>query len=85
MEIVFSIHVLDDLDFWKLHHETKISERIRALVKDIQDEPFRGIGKPEPLKYDYAGLWSKRINQKQRIFYEVKEGTFVIHALREHY
>ncbi len=85
MEIIFSDHALDDLGYWKQTQNNKILQRIRVLIEDIEASPFRGIGKPEPLKHNYAGMWSRRINKTHRIIYEVSSRQIIIHALREHY
>jgi toxin YoeB len=85
MEVIFSPHALEDLDYWKQNHDKKVLQRIRLLIENIQQDPFRGIGKPEPLKHDFAGLWSRRINHTHRIIYEVTSRTIIIHALKEHY
>ena len=61
--------------------------RITALLKDIVEHPYTGIGKPEPLKYDLAGKWSRRINSEHRIIYSVNEDivTVYVFAMRYHY
>ena len=55
------------------------------VIKDIQRNPFDGIGKPEPLKFDFSGLWSRRINQEHRLIYEVKDQEIIIVQCRYHY
>ena len=59
--------------------------RILKLVIDIQRDPFDGIGKPEPLKYDFGGCWSRRIDQEHRLIYQVTETKIRILACRYHY
>ena len=54
-------------------------------IKDIQRNPFDGIGKPEPLKFDFSGLWSRRINQEHRLVYEVRDDEIIIIQCRYHY
>lgn len=63
----------------------KIVERIKQLIEAIQDSPFQGIGKPEPLKYNYSGMWSRRINREHRIIYKIEAGDIIIQSLKEHY
>lgn len=63
----------------------KILKRINELIKDIQRSPFKGIGKPEPLKFDMLGLWSRRINQEHRLVYQAKDDYIVIVQCRYHY
>ena len=60
-------------------------KRINGIIKDIQRNSFEGIGKPEPLKNNLSGLWSKRIDDTNRIVYYEKEGIIYIVACRGHY
>jgi toxin YoeB len=62
-------------------------ERISALLKDIMEHPYTGIGKPEPFKYDLAGKWSRRINAEHRLIYSVNENiiTVYVFSMRYHY
>lgn len=60
-------------------------KRINALIKDTRRNPFEGIGKPEPLKHDLAGLWSRRINGADRLTYKVLDDIIVILACKGHY
>ena len=59
--------------------------KINDLIKDIQRTPFEGIGKPEPLKFDLAGYWSRRIDQEHRLVYQIVENEIIIIACRYHY
>lgn len=63
----------------------KIHTRIAELVKDIQRTPFSGIGKPEPLKHKYKGMWSRRITDEHRLIYEIRDEEIVIVQCRLHY
>lgn len=85
MEIIFSPNALTDLEYWKQKRNEKILKRIKQLVQAIQEDPFRGIGKPEPLKHNLSGKWSRRINDEHRIIYKIESGTIIIVALKEHY
>lgn len=60
-------------------------KRIALIVKNIQQTPFEGIGKPEPLKHDLAGCWSRRINDKDRLVYQVTDEEILIVSCRYHY
>ena len=60
-------------------------KRINDLLKDISRNPFDGIGKPEPLKYKYAGFWSRRIDEEHRLIYHVKDDEILIAKCRFHY
>lgn len=85
MEIIFSPIAKEDLEYWKQIHNDKTIQRIKQLIIAIQNDPFRGIGKPEPLKYKYSGFWSRRINQEHRIIYKVEANCVIIQSLKEHY
>lgn len=60
--IKLTSEALLDLEFWKKSGNTIILKRIRQLLQSIQNDPYNGIGKPEPLKHNLAGHWSRRIN-----------------------
>ncbi len=62
----------------------KIINRINYLIKEIQRQPFEGIGKPEPLKYHLSEYWSRRINNEHRIIYKVDDALNIV-QLRHHY
>lgn len=64
-----------------------ILNKITALLKDISEHPYTGIGKPEPLKYELAGKWSRRINSEHRVIYSVHEDTIEVYifSMRYHY
>jgi toxin YoeB len=65
--------------------DKKLAVKINSLIKDITRAPFDGIGKPEPLKYDSSGLWSRRIDLEHRLVYQVTEDKLIIHQCRYHY
>ena len=73
-----------DYLYWQ-QYDKKILKRINQLIKDIQKSPFEGVGKPEPLKLDMSGLWSRRINQEHRLIYQVQDEYIVIVQCRYHY
>ncbi len=85
MEIVFTQKAIKDLDYWKKSGDTQKLKKIRALIEAISITPFIGIGKPEALKYDYSGLWSRRIDLEHRLIYKVEESVVQIISLRTHY
>ena len=84
MKLIFSDHAWEDYLYWQ-KTDKKILNRINILIKDIQRNPFEGIGKPEPLKYDLSGLWSRRIDREHRLVYSVEEEDLLIYSCRFHY
>ena len=87
MEIVLLPHAQADREYWKRTGNKAIMKRISALLADIQAHPFSGIGKPEPLKHDLKGLWSRRITQEHRLVYSVSDGMIYVYvfSMRDHY
>ncbi|MDX9791340.1 MAG: Txe/YoeB family addiction module toxin [Candidatus Kapabacteria bacterium] len=89
MEIVFAPKAKKDLDFWVKSGNKNILKKITQLVEDIQLHPFEGIGKPEPLKYNFSGRWSRRIDKEHRLIYKVTEENTIeilnILSLKGHY
>ena len=63
----------------------KLLKKINTLIKDIQRNPFAGIGKPEPLKANLSGYWSRRINSEHRLVYQIMKDNIVIVTCRFHY
>ena len=84
MKYVFSEQAWDDYLFWQ-KTDKKILKRINGLIKAISRGPFRGTGKPEPLKHALSGYWSRRITEADRIVYKVEGKTLFIAQLRYHY
>ncbi len=82
--IVFDPNALEDLNWW-IKTDRKIAQRTVKLIKASAKDPFSGIGKPEPLKYELHGAWSRRINQEQRLVYDVTKTHIRILACRYHY
>ena len=70
MDISFTPNGWEDLEFW-ITNDPDTVIRIKDLIKAIRQDPFRGLGKPEPLKYDLKGYWSRRITGEHRIVYKV--------------
>lgn len=85
MEIELSDQASTDLEYWKKSGQVKIQKRIKLLFESIKEDPFNGIGKPEPLKYALAGLWSRRIDKGNRIIYEITDNIVYIDSLKGHY
>lgn len=84
MRIVFSKNAWEDYTSW-LTEDKKMLKKINILIKDIQRNPYEGLGKPEPLKFDLAGLWSRRIDLDHRLVYRIEEGDLLIYACKYHY
>ena len=84
MRITFSKNAWEDYVSW-LNEDRKILKKINDLIKDIQRTPYHGIGKPEPLKFDLSGFWSRRIEREHRLVYRVEGEELLIYACRYHY
>ena len=86
MEIAFLPQASEDLQYWKQKGEKRILKRIRTLLADIQEHPFSGLGKPEPLKGE-NGKWSRRITDEHRMIYSISSGMIYVYvfSLRFHY
>ena len=84
MKLVFSKNAWEDYTSW-LRDDKKNLKKINDLIKDIQRTPFEGKGKPEPLKYDLAGYWSRRINLEHRLVYSIEGDEIRIVSCRYHY
>lgn len=85
IKIIYLPRAQADLMYWKKSGNKGIQQRISKLIQSILETPFEGIGKPEALKYDYTGWWSRRINEEHRLVYQVEEGKIIIAQLRFHY
>lgn len=85
MEIVLSIKAQKHIEFWKKTNNLTVQKRIIELKNAILIDPFKGIGKPEPLKHDLSGKWSRRIDKANRFVYSIKDNTLHIFSLKGHY
>ncbi len=85
MEVIYKDKALEDIKLWKKSGQKIIQGRITKLVEDIQLHPKTGIGKPEPLKYELTGLWSREIDKGNRLIYEVVGNNIHIISVRGHY
>ena len=74
-----------DIDFFKTTGNKVVLKKLLVLLKEIAENPFEGTGKPEKLKYNLSGCWSRRINQEHRLVYEIAEQKILIHSARGHY
>jgi toxin YoeB len=84
VKLVFTPSAWDDY-LWFQENDRKLLKRINQLIKDVMRSPFEGIGKPEPLKAELAGYWSRRINDEHRLVYAATATEILIIACRYHY
>lgn len=82
--ITFSKNAWEDYLSWQ-KEDKKMILKINDLIRDIQRTPFEGIGKPEPLKYDLAGFWSRRIDLEHRLVYQYRDDELLVYSCRYHY
>ncbi|MDO8648666.1 MAG: Txe/YoeB family addiction module toxin [Candidatus Peregrinibacteria bacterium] len=84
MLVEFTASANEDYRWWK-ENDPKKAERIRTLLEDVSMRPFKGMGKPEPLKFDLQGYWSRRIDKANRLVYSVKGKKITVISCRFHY
>ncbi|MDA3891821.1 MAG: Txe/YoeB family addiction module toxin [Salinivirgaceae bacterium] len=84
MVITFTEIGWEDYLYWQ-KTDKRILKKLNGLIKEIQRTPFEGSGRPEQLKYDLVGYWSRRIDKEHRIVYQVEENEVKIYACRYHY
>lgn len=83
-KIVLTNQALEDLVFWS-KNDAKTIRKIFSLIADAQKNPFEGIGKPEALKHNLTGCWSRRIDDTNRLIYKVTETDVIVLSCRYHY
>ncbi len=84
MQITFTPNGWNDYLSWQ-NDDRKMLKKINSLIRDIQAHPYEGLGKPESLRFDLAGLWSRRIDREHRLVYKVEDSNLVIYSCRYHY
>jgi toxin YoeB len=84
MVLTFSENAWEDYLYWQ-KNDKRMVNKINELIKAIKRTPFEGIGKPEPLKYDLAGFWSRRIDHEHRLVYQIVGDELLVYACRYHY
>ena len=84
MKLIFSEHAWQDYLYWQ-KNDKKNLKRVNELIKDIQRNKHEGVGKPEPLKHNLSGYWSRRITNEHRIVYKIENDSILIAQLRYHY
>lgn len=82
--IQFQDDAWSDYIYWQ-QNDKKVLKRINTLIREILRKPYAGIGKPEPLKHNLAGYWSRRINEIHRLVYQVNGDTIIVIQCRYHY
>jgi toxin YoeB len=85
MQIVHLPKASEDLNFWIRTGNKSILKKIVQLTEAILQDPYQGIGKPEPLKFNLTGKWSRRINQEHRFIYQIENDCLLVFSLRGHY
>ncbi|MCF0059226.1 Txe/YoeB family addiction module toxin [Dyadobacter sp. CY356] len=82
---IFSLQVIEDLTHWS-KSEPRLVKKVFELIKDIHKHPFEGLGKPEGLKHQYKGFWSRRITDEHRLIYKpVAENDILVISVHGHY
>ena len=84
MRLEFKPQAFEDLQYW-VQHQPRLAKRILRIIEETQRQPHGGIGKPEPLKNELAGWWSKRIDGQHRLVYQVAGDVLIIAQARGHY
>ena len=84
MILTFTENAWDDYLYWQ-KMDKKIIKKINGLIKEIQRTPFEGAGRPEQLKYDLAGFWSRRIEHEHRLVYQIENNELKIYSCRFQY
>jgi toxin YoeB len=84
MKVYFTEQALEEYQFFQ-QKQKKLAARIQTLCQNIKETPFTGLGKPEPLRQNLSGYWSRRIDQKHRLVYRIEDDKIVIYKCRTHY
>jgi len=86
IEIIgFTEKAWSDYEYFQSTNQVKFIKKINELIKDIKRDPYKGLGKPEALKHNFAGYYSRRISDEHRLVYEIIEDTLIIIGCRFHY
>ncbi|HOV13861.1 MAG TPA: Txe/YoeB family addiction module toxin [Spirochaetota bacterium] len=84
MKLDFEKSAFEDFQYW-VKNDKKKALKILQLIDDIQKEPFNGLGKPEPLRFNLSDCWSRRIDLEHRLVYKIENDTIKIFSCRYHY
>ena len=85
MQIIYTPKAKEHLDFWIKSGNKPVLKKIVELTKSVIKNPYEGIGKPEPLKHELAGYWSRRITNEHRYVYKIDGETLIVASLKGHY
>ena len=85
MEVIYNDKYLEDINFWKMSGQKQIQSKISKLIEDILQHPNTGLGKPEILKYELSGLWSREIDKGNMQIYEVVDHQLHIISIEGHF
>lgn len=85
MQIIYTPQAKTHLDFWIKSGNKPLLKKIIQLIKAITTNPYQGIGKPEALKHELIGYWSRRIDNTHRLVYKIENNILEIHSLKGHY
>ncbi len=84
MQVIYSTHADEDRKYWEKNNPA-MAKRINKIIADIKLHPFKGIGKPEPLKFEKKGYWSRRIDHEHRLVYKIANQKIYVVQCRYHY
>lgn len=84
MRLLWEESAWEEYTYWQMQ-DKKTLKRINALIKDIMRSPFGGVGKPEALKENLSGFWSRRIDEANRLVYQEKDGAIIVASCKGHY
>lgn len=85
MQIIYLPEAKKDLEYWVKTGNKSILKKITQITKSIIEDPYKGIGKPEALKYNLAPKWSRRITKEHRYIYLIENNTLIVYSLKGHY
>lgn len=85
MEVAYLEKAIEDINFWNKSGNKNIQKKIAQLIESVKETPYEGIGKPEALKHELSGKWSRRINEEHRLIYEIEKDKVFVYSLRGHY
>jgi len=84
VRLIFHEQAWEDYRYWQ-EHDRKMLKRVNRLIEECRRTPLEGVGNPEPLKHNWSGFWSRRINQEHRFVYAVQDDALLIAQCRFHY